>query len=424
MIIYKNTNAMNAHRHLGMHQLKLTQAQERLSSGLRINRAGDDAAGLAISEKMRAQVRGLNQASRNTQDGISLLQTAEGSLNETHNILQRMRELAVQASNDTNTASDRQVIQKEIDELTKEVSRIANTTEFNRKQLLDGSANLKFQVGANAGQNISISINAMDAVSLNIGRLEAGRMNGVVSEVIATTNTHVARLIVDPSNPEHDIVGRFDSNGLSGPGYYVGDVLYYGTSEPEEASSYWIDWGGHMREVVLHEETDSTSTNTMEFRGTKGNLYQANWQSNEVHGVAGYYMDDTLIVEADEPFNHGQVVSIHANVIDPTVGPTLTGVNVLTVNGANEALSVIDTAIALVSAERSKIGATQNRMEYALSTITHSSENIQTSESLIRDADMAKEMMAFTKQNLLAQVAQSMLAQANQQPQQVLRLLS
>ena len=168
MRINNNIMALNAHRQLGINQTNASKSMERLSSGMRINRAGDDAAGLAISEKMRGQIRGLKQASRNAQDGISLIQTAEGALNETHAILQRMRELAVQASTDTNTEVDRGEIQKEIDQLAGEITRIADTTEFNTQTLLDGKFNSIFHIGANQGQNVNLEINAMDAASLKV----------------------------------------------------------------------------------------------------------------------------------------------------------------------------------------------------------------------------------------------------------------
>ena len=151
--IYQNVEALNAHRQLAVNQSNLSKSIEKLSSGLRINRAGDDAAGLAISEKMRGQIRGLKQAQRNAQDGISLIQTAEGALQEVHSILQRMRELAVQAANDTNTDKDRQEIQKEINQLIQEIDRIAENTQFNTKTLLDGNFNGNIHIGANAGQN-------------------------------------------------------------------------------------------------------------------------------------------------------------------------------------------------------------------------------------------------------------------------------
>ena len=176
MIINHNIAAINTSRSLNSASAAQGKSMEKLSSGLRINRAGDDAAGLAISEKMRGQIRGLDQASRNAQDGISLIQTAEGALNETHDILQRMRELAVQSSNDTNTDEDRGQIQKEVDELAKEITRISSTTEFNTKKLLDGQGakELTFQIGANTDQTMGLKIGAMDATSLGVGAAGAG----------------------------------------------------------------------------------------------------------------------------------------------------------------------------------------------------------------------------------------------------------
>ena len=171
MIINHNMNAMNAHRNMGVNNNNAAKAMEKLSSGLRINRAGDDAAGLAISEKMRGQIRGLDQAGRNSQDGISMIQTAEGALNETHSILQRMRELAVQAANDTNTTEDREKLQLEISQLVSELNRIASTTEFNTKPLLDGEFDgegLKFHVGANKDQNVNLKFNDMRSDALGL----------------------------------------------------------------------------------------------------------------------------------------------------------------------------------------------------------------------------------------------------------------
>jgi len=168
MIINHNMNAMNAHRNMSMNTVSAGKSMEKLSSGLRINRAGDDAAGLAISEKMRGQIRGLDQASRNSQDAISMIQTAEGGLNETHSILQRMRELSVQSANDTNVKVDRGAIQDEMNQLTSEIDRIANNTEFNTQKLLDGSFSGKFQIGANSGQNMDLSVGKMDSSSLGL----------------------------------------------------------------------------------------------------------------------------------------------------------------------------------------------------------------------------------------------------------------
>ena len=274
MIINHNMNALNAHRNMGVNNTAAGKAMEKLSSGLRINRAGDDAAGLAISEKMRGQIRGLDQASRNSQDGISLIQTAEGALNETHSILQRMRELAVQASNDTNIGDDREQIGKEIAQLQEEIDRIAGQTEFNKKALIDGTAtSVKFQVGANSDQMVSLAIGTMTVGALGVS---AGK-------------------------------------------------------------------------VVISSSTSAASISGM--------------------------------------------------------------------------IDTINDAIDTVSGERAKLGAMQNRLEHTINNVNTSSENLTAAESRVRDVDMAKEMMNFSKNNILNQAAQAMLAQANQQPQGVLQLL-
>ncbi|WP_214763369.1 flagellin [Exiguobacterium sp. s141] len=280
MIINHNLNSMNAHRNMSFNTAQTGKAMEKLSSGLRINRAGDDAAGLAISEKMRGQIRGLDMASKNAQDGISMIQTAEGALNETHSILQRMRELAVQASNDTNVAVDRGAIGDELAELGKEITRIKGNTEFNEQKLLDASAGdgaglVTFQVGANNGQTMSVDFATM---GINLTDVE--------TNVGALTATDVA---------------------------------------------------------------DSATA--------------------------------TALIET------------------------------------------ISTEIESVSKGRSLLGATQNRLEHTINNLNVGAENLQAAESRIRDVDMAKEMMNFTKNNILNQAAQAMMSQSNQQPQAVLQLL-
>lgn len=273
MRINNNMMAMNANRQLGINNTGTAKSLEKLSSGFRINRAGDDAAGLSISEKMRAQVRGLNMASKNAQDGISMIQTAEGALDETHAILQRMRELAVQAANDTNVEVDRDAIADEIKQLNEELDRIATSTTFNEKKLLDGSLSgeanaVNFQIGADSGVNMQLDIGKMDSESLEVNAI---------------------------------------------------------------------------------------------------------------------------------------TVDNHAN--------------------ASAAITSVDAAIKTVSTQRSKLGAVQNRLEHTIRNLDNAAENIQAAESRVRDVDMAKEMMEFTKQNILQQASTAMLAQANQAPQTVLQLL-
>ena len=269
MVVQHNLSAMNTNRQLSGVQSAQSKSTEKLSSGYRINRAGDDAAGLSISEKMRSQIRGLNKASSNAQDGISLVQVAEGALNETHSILQRMNELATQAANDTNTSTDRTAIQAEIDQLTSEINRIQSTTQFNTMNLLDGTFSSKnLQVGSLSGQSIGISIKNMNASSLGVDALK---------------------------------VSSFASAGSS--------------------------------------------------------------------------------------------------------------------------MNKIQSAINLVSTQRSTLGALQNRLEHTINNLNTTAENTQAAESRIRDVDMATEMVEYSKNNILAQAGQSMLAQANQATQGVLSLL-
>lgn len=279
MIINHNIMAMNAYRNLAANYAMMGRSLERLSSGLRINRAADDPAGLAISEKMRAQIRGLEMAEKNALDGISLLQTAEGALHETHAILHRIRELAIQSANDTYiTEGDRQAMQEEVNSLLDELDAIAGRTEFNTQKLLDGTfKDKKFHIGANAGQNMTVSIDAM-----NVGELGLDNLRG------------------------------------------------------------------------------------------------------DVEAMTG---------------------------------------GILTQEGANDAIEMLDGAINKVSTQRAKIGATQNRLEHTINNLATTRENLTAAESRIRDADIAKEMMNFTRYQILTQVAMAMLAQANQIPQGVLQLL-
>lgn len=419
MIIQTNLSALNAHRHFGINHAKAARAQEKLSSGLRINRAGDDAAGLAISEKMRAQVRGLNQASRNAQDGVALIQTAEGALNETHSILQRMRELSIQAATDTYTNSDRNQLQQEVDALAQELTRIAGSTEFNQKKLLNGSASITLQVGANAGQSLSFSIGAMDARSLGVGILHTQQTSAVTSQVTNVTTSHIARLRVDENDPSKDMIGRFIDNGPGRTGYYLGDELKYETDKPEANGTYTVYWEGANREILLEEETLTTSTNSLRYTDLTGNEQTATWQTATDQQQAGYYTNGTLIQAADEAYGPNQTINITLDGA-PT---SLTGVNLSTSSAAQLAIGSIDLAITRVSSERSKLGATQNRLTHTISNVLNTSENLQAAESRIRDVDMAKEIMELTKHQLLAQASQAMLFQANQAPQQVLQLL-
>ncbi|NEZ45871.1 flagellin [Clostridium niameyense] len=393
MIINHNMNAMNAHRQMGINTLNSGKAMEKLSSGLRINRAGDDAAGLAISEKMRGQIRGLDQASRNSQDGISLIQTAEGALNETHSILQRMRELAVQASNDTNTTDDRGQLQKEINQLTSEVNRIANTTEFNTQKILNSKDGKDFelQIGANEGQSMTVKINDMSAGALKISSedKEHAQFKDVSTDKLAAKgNKLTADLTVGTKTVSVDIQAAkaideaFDVKNLASKlnDAFKANSLDANAKVSEDGKEIQI-FGADKDKVALKNNKVAVALADKEV-GFKNEI--TNGTDNVAIGTA---LD----------------VSTHDN--------------------AAKAITAFDNALNSVSDQRSRLGAYQNRLEHTINNLNTSSENLQASESRIRDVDMAKEMMNFSKNNILAQAAQAMLAQANQQPQGVLQLL-
>ncbi|WP_336822035.1 flagellin [Sporosarcina sp. USHLN248] len=347
MIINHNIAALNTHRQLGANNTNASKNLEKLSSGLKINRAGDDAAGLAISEKMRGQIRGLDMASKNAQDGISLIQTAEGALNETHSILQRMRELAVQSANDTNNDSDRAELQKEVDQLAAEITRIAENTEFNTKNLLgEKGFEGKFHIGANTGQDIDLKINDMGAEALKVLTNYKAATEDVTVGAAADVSSKTLQ------NDDGDAVAVFVNDGY----YAIADL------EANDAGDGFVVKEGAKAMV-------------------------------------------TATAAAADDAKVGKAIDISSQT------------------SASSAIETINNAIETVSAERSKLGATQNRLEHTINNLGTSSENLTAAESRIRDVDMAKEMMEFTKNNILTQAAQAMLAQSNQMPQGVLQLL-
>ncbi|HPT83598.1 MAG TPA: flagellin [Limnochordia bacterium] len=388
MRINNNIMAMNAHRQLAVNQANGAKSMERLSSGMRINRAGDDAAGLAISEKMRGQIRGLKQAQRNAQDGISLIQTAEGALNETHAILQRMRELATQAANDTNTPEDRAEIQKEIDQLAQEITRISTDTEFNTQKLLNGDLDVKFHIGANQDQNISLSIGNMDADSLMV----SGQLSAAQELTALDANVYLY------SRTLKNITITFE----------VGNT--------KETTA----------EFTAAADDTGSDTITVTLAGDGNNNIDASLSSvvKALKSVAG---DAGVVIETGEDFDGTKKLETKPGDINITAlsadTDALVGINVSSQQFADQAITTIDNAIQQVSAERSKLGAYQNRLEHTIANLGTSAENLQAAESRIRDLDMAEEIMAFTKNNILQQAATAMLAQANMAPQSVLQLL-
>ena len=374
MIINHNLNAMNAHRQLGFNTLNAGKSMEKLSSGLRINRAGDDAAGLAISEKMRGQIRGLEQASRNAQDGISLIQTAEGGMNEIHSILQRMRELAVQSANDTNVVDDRSALNGELLQLKSEIDRIANQTQFNTKNLLSG--------------DVSTALNKDTAKSTLLKN------------------------------------GAFESISFSG----LTEGTWILTAQTETDHSYTLSDGTN---TLISNIPTAGVAGTITFGGPNGQTVSINVNNSYANDA---FNDLQFEVTASESLtlqigaNAGQNLTVSIDDMRITAGTTaemaaLVGTTIETQSNANTAISVIDSAITKVSTARASLGAYQNRLEHTIANLGTTSENLTAAESRIRDVDMAKEMMSFSKNNILAQAAQAMLAQANQQPQGVLQLL-
>lgn len=393
MRINNNISALNAWRGLTNTDNSLSKSLEKLSSGLRINRAGDDAAGLAISEKMRGQIRGLNQAVRNAQDGISLIQTAEGALTETHAILQRMRELAVQSANDTNTEVDRGEIQKEMNQLAQEISRISDTTQFNKKTLLDGNfTDNKLQIGANSNQYLGLKIEAMDAVKLGVG-IPAVASGAVLHEWSVVNQANA--VITDGT--EVNVSGYTQSTTLniSIKALTVGN----GTDTSGTAE---VTVNGVTRTITA-DTNDADSAYTIQL-DSFGGIFSST-DKIAINASANWTADDQyeLVVYGENP--------------------EITGLDVDSYDNAQTAIDKIDAAIESVSTERAKLGAWQNRLEHTIKNLGVAAENLSAAESRIRDVDMAAEMMNFTKQNILMQAGTAMLAQANARPQSVLQLL-
>jgi flagellin len=391
MVVQHNLTAMNSNRQLGITTSSQSKSSEKLSSGYRINRAADDAAGLKISEKMRSQVRGLNRASTNAQDGISLIQTAEGALNEAHSILQRMNELAVQGANDTNQDIDRDAINDELTALTAELDRISETTQFNKQELLDGTfTDKKLHVGANANQSISISIDKMDAKSLGLRD---------ISYTKGTENVKYNDIAYLGVEYKYDTTISAASN----KSIFLDDVRSYGVTQFKSEMV-------HMDSTGKYGLSEGTTTySTMASANASG----ASVLGDMYAGTASDAWDDLLSnskVTGTTVGGFGSVINADTPKVDDY-------------DLANATLNAVQNAINRVSTQRSALGALQNRLEHTVANLDNVAENTQSAESRIRDTDMASEMVEYSKNNILAQAGQSMLAQANQSTQGVLSLL-
>ena len=394
MVVQHNLTAMNSNRQLGVTTSAQAKSAEKLSSGYRINRAGDDAAGLKISEKMRSQVRGLNRASTNAQDGVSLIQTAEGALNEAHSILQRMNELAVQGANDTNENIDREAINEELDALTTELDRISSTTQFNKQNLLDGSfKNKKLQVGANADQNIEISIGSMNAKTLGLkdvsGTIEKTAQEGVNPVAIkyqGMSYTYRPKSSLDKNTAnaisvfKKELGGKYTASNYAAQ-FENGKVFYKSLVNDKTYDS--------VSKVVKADITAAQKAMTADVKKNINTYLQ------------------TSAVTAKALSSYTQKGNVRVDTYEM----------------ANNSITAIQDAINKVSSQRSALGALQNRLEHTIANLDNVAENTQAAESRIRDTDMASEMVEYSKNNILAQAGQSMLAQSNQSTQGVLSLL-
>ena len=414
MIIQHNISAMNAHRQLATNNSNVAKSLEKLSSGYRINKAGDDAAGLAISEKMRGQISGLKQATRNAQDGISLIQTAEGALQETHSILQRMRELAVQSANGVyDDTVDRANLNKEVKALKSEIDRIASSTEFNGKKLLDGS-----MTGVETSQVLATDTDAAAAVDGSAVAGTAGTNTGIT--VAVDTFTSANKTEADAKNA---IANALNTTGLditTDAGSKVSAATMTGYTiniAADQASATLTDAKGYSVKVDFAGTGVASKTDASVKAGTVTDA-EAEIKKGDVLTPASGAL--TLQIGANGVAD--QQVALNVGDMS-TKGIDIDAITIDTRANANLAIASIDTAINTVSGTRADLGALQNRLDHTINNLGVTKENLTASESRIRDVDMADEMMTYTKNNILTQAAQAMLAQANTLPQGVLQLL-
>ena len=478
MVVQHNMQAMNANRMLNVTTTNQAKATEKLSSGYKINRAADDAAGLSISEKMRKQIRGLDQASTNAQDGISAVQTAEGALNEVHSMLQRMNELAVQAANGTNSESDRQAIQNEITQLETEIDRVAETTKFNETYLLKGNGKsstaivsakdaglagklkgvgtgtatftmtaLKYgdsiSIGSK-GYTIGTTVDSVRDVIKNGTGVKAEAIaegsiitiNGTEYKIVASTNDEVVEdnLLTKESiaalvkDTDKVIVGTqtmvaMTDTGKDGIGDNDGSVVSAKKAynliadELRKASSIGAD-AGHEASVVATADGPDYTTATQYTKDQTQISFKIN--EGDVQIKQGLQMGLHVGADADGT----NKISFTIDTMD-AAGLGIKNLNLMDTTGAKAtyAIDAIAEALAKVSAQRSELGAIQNRLEHTIANLDNVVENTTSAESQIRDTDMAEEMVEYSKNNILAQAGQSMLAQANQATQGVMNLL-
>ena len=457
MVVQHNMQAANANRMLGITSGAQAKSTEKLSSGYKINRAADDAAGLSISEKMRKQIRGLDKASSNAQDGVSSVQTAEGALTEVHSMLQRMNELAVQSANGTNSSDDRQAIQDEVDQLTTEIDRVAETTKFNEIYLLKGdNSNTKnvYMKGHDAGLKGSLTDGAksatftMDALKTGDKVTIAGKEYSIGSTVADAKKTYAAaadgeKVTIDGT--EYTVVGATGTEDAGANKLKVasldakvkdGSTVSYKTTTVKamtDADNNGIDDDDSSiiskdvaESKIKAELLTANNIGTVNQAATVEDAKTANGKTsytiNKGYATVADTLSFNLHVGADADMTNKITVDIDT-MNSANLG--IKGINVKDASGteATYAIDAIADAVAKVSSQRSALGAVQNRLEHTIDNLDNISENTSSAESRIRDTDMAKEMVNYSKNNILAQAGQSMLAQANQSNQGVLSLL-
>ncbi len=465
--ISTNVASLNAQRTLNKNQKSLATSFQRLSTGLRVNSAKDDSAGLAIANRLSAQVRGLNQAARNANDAISLAQTAESALNEQSSMLQRLRELAVQAANDTNTSTDRAAIQTEADALISEIDRIATQTTFNNRNLLDGSLSaVKFHVGANASESISVSVSS--ARSFNLGTVYSATSSTMTTNALAAgtlliNGTSVAAssanddtvsssynsasamakaAAINATTSEHGVTATIESNT-----YNAGAV----TTGPVTTGEITVNGVNIGAVTTVANDTDSALRNAINaVAGTTGVQATLDASNNLIltasdgrniivagtdatgsgalaAAAAGNYIG-TVTLKSDSAITITGANESYAGLANNQAISTASTVNVDTLDftsqtGANTALSTLDDAIRQVSTRQASLGATLNRMDAAVSQLAAASENTAAARGRIQDADFASETAKFSKNQILQQASSAMLAQANVAGQIALSLL-
>ena len=466
MVVQHNLRAMNSNRMLGITQGTLSKSAEKLSSGYKVNRAADDAAGLSISEKMRKQIRGLSQASLNAEDGISAVQTAEGALTEVHDMLQRMNELAVKAANGTNALSDRQTIQDEVDQLLTEIDRVSETTKFNETYLLKGDKDTKTVtvdahdagIDGKLTQNTTKATFIMDELKLGdtikIGGTEY-TIGSTDTDVKASIGVAKAGELVTVDGTQYTVVDAADVNedknmltidkikdkvGKGSTAIYNGkthkvlqtakDTVVGGATTPaKDYQDAQIITSAQAYKMIAQElklassvgATKDAATNigTVPTAATNGKV-EFNLNKGTVDRKEG--LTFALHVGADADMTNK--ISVNIDALD-TAGLGIAGLNVKDSTGASAtyAIDAIADAVAHVSAQRSLLGAVQNRLEHTINNLDNVVENTTAAESQIRDTDMATEMVKYSNANILSQAGQSMLAQGNQANQGVLSLL-